>query len=124
MEHFPRPYTSPRQLMPADALIRLNEVTNELLQLARASRANKVRMHAFAIVHQWPAALEGLWQALMSCVQACSGLKHLMAVNTRTSLKDVQAIAAYHVLPGCDAIFATSPPGPGVQAPAPARRWT
>jgi hypothetical protein len=43
--------------MPADALIRLNEVTNELLELARASRANKVRIHAFALVHQWPAAL-------------------------------------------------------------------
>lgn len=43
--------------MPADALIRLNEVTNELLELARASRANKVRIDAFAIVHQRPAAL-------------------------------------------------------------------
>ena len=32
--------------MPADALVRLNEVTNELMELARASRANKVRSHA------------------------------------------------------------------------------
>ena len=31
--------------MPADALMRLNEVTNELMELARASRANKVRSH-------------------------------------------------------------------------------
>ena len=43
---FPRAYVSPRQLMPATALIRLNEVTNELMELARASRANKVRSHA------------------------------------------------------------------------------
>ena len=57
MEHFPRPHASPRQLMPADALIRLNEVTNELLELTRASRANKVRIAAFAIVPQRPAAL-------------------------------------------------------------------
>ena len=42
---FPRAYASPRQLMPATALIRLNEVTNELMELARASRANKVRSH-------------------------------------------------------------------------------
>jgi len=31
--------------MPADALIRLNEVINELLELARASRANKVNLN-------------------------------------------------------------------------------
>ena len=31
--------------MPASALIRLNEVTNELMELARASRANKVPFH-------------------------------------------------------------------------------
>ena len=30
--------------------------------------------------------LEGLWQAIMSWVQACSGLKHLLAVNTPPSL--------------------------------------
>ena len=43
MDCFPRAYVSPQHLMPADALIRLNEVTNELMELARASRANKVR---------------------------------------------------------------------------------
>lgn len=42
---YPRAHVSPRQLMPADALIRLNEVTIELMELARASRANKVRSH-------------------------------------------------------------------------------
>ncbi len=42
MDSFPDAFFSPRQLMPAKALIRLNEVTNELMELARASRANKV----------------------------------------------------------------------------------
>ena len=42
---FPQARVAPHRLMPADALIRLNEVTNELLELARASRANKVNLN-------------------------------------------------------------------------------
>ena len=50
MEHFPQAYAAPPQLMPADALVKLDTVTNELLELAKASRANKVRMNTFAFV--------------------------------------------------------------------------
>ncbi|CAL5220425.1 g2438 [Coccomyxa viridis] len=42
VDSFPSAFVSPRQLMPATALIRLIKVTNELMELARASRANKV----------------------------------------------------------------------------------
>ncbi len=55
MEHFPQAYAAPPQLMPADALVKLDAVTNELLELAKASRANKVRMDALTSVSQWPA---------------------------------------------------------------------
>ena len=51
MEHFPQAYAAPPQLMPADALVKLDTVTNELLELAKASRANKVRMNISAFVH-------------------------------------------------------------------------
>ena len=44
--------------MPADTLVKLDTVTNELLELAKASRANKVRINALAFVHQWPAVIE------------------------------------------------------------------
>lgn len=45
VEYYPQAHVSPHRLMPADALIRLNEVINELLELARASRANKVNLN-------------------------------------------------------------------------------
>ena len=58
MEHFPQAYATPPQLMPAAALVKLDTVTNELLELAKASRANKVRINTLAFAHQWPAAIE------------------------------------------------------------------
>ena len=43
--------------MPADALVKLDAVTNELLELAKASRANKVRINALTAVHHWHALI-------------------------------------------------------------------
>ena len=56
MDSFPNAHVSPQRLMPADALSRLNEVTNELLELAKASRANKVQLDP-----EWPWVI--LWVA-------------------------------------------------------------
>ena len=57
MEHFPQADAAPPQLMPADALVKLDTVTDELLELAKASRANKVCMNTLTSVHQRPTAI-------------------------------------------------------------------